>query len=180
MSDADAAATEPAVAATDSLFAWIERSGGVRIKAARRIPTAGPGPDPDPGPGSGPPGDGAPAGPQGPIGPPAQVARADGTPPALTHPRVTKRRLRLRFRLSEPAALTITVQRVMATGEKRRIVVLKRDGKRGLNTIGLPTRTAARRLPAGPYRAMVQATDASGNRSKRVAAVFRIPKAPAR
>ena len=179
LSSAGISSTEPAVAAGDSLFAWVERAGGVRIEASRRIATDEPDPGPDPGPGPEPPGDGAPAGPQGPVNsPPAQLARVDTTPPRLASARVSRRGARLRLRLSEPARLTITVERLTAAGAKRRVARLQKRGKPGLNTIRLPTRAGGHRLVPGRYRAVAVATDDSGNASKRLAAVFRIPKAP--
>jgi hypothetical protein len=176
LSAAGVASTEPAVAPADSLFAWVERSGGVRIEASRRVatdePDPGSGPGPEPPPGAGPPG------PQGPVTvPPAQLARLDTTPPRIMSARVTKHGARLRVRLSEPAGLAITVERLTGRA-KRAIAVLHKQGKRGLNTIRLAKRSKGRRLPPGRYRAVVRATDASGNASKRLAAVFRIPKAP--
>ena len=179
LSSAGISSTEPAVAAGDSLFVWVERAGGVRIEASRRIAPDEPDPGPDPGPGPEPPGDGSPAGPQGPVNPPpAQLARVDTTPPRLASARVTRRGARLRLWLSEPARLTITVERLTAAGAKRRVARLQKRGKPGLNTIRLPTGAGGHRLAPGRYRAVVQATDDSGNASKRLAAVFRIPKVP--
>jgi hypothetical protein len=75
-------------------------------------------------------------------------------------------RPRLRFRLSEVAAVTVRLRRA-GSGKVR---VVKIDGRRGRNEARLP-----RRLRAGRYVAVVRARDLAGLTSKRRRVTFRVP-----
>jgi len=100
----------------------------------------------------------------------------------------------VRFRLSEAASVRLTVAR-LTTGRRvggtcrkatratrsaprcRRYVTVGRLAKpmpAGAGRMTFSGRLAGRRLPAGRYRMTVVATDAAGNRSKAVHALFRI------
>lgn len=111
------------------------------------------------------------------------IPAADRTAPVLSglrfsprRPR-TRRALALRLTLSEPAALTVTVQRAVKgrrkgrrcvpgrrTGKRctafKRVAVLKVAGKAGANRIALPRRKLAR---PGRHRIVVRAVDPAGN-----------------
>jgi hypothetical protein len=174
VSTSGAPATAPDLAPSDALVTWNERGGSQQVKTARLLADeSGSEPPTEPPPG---PTDGAPAGPQGPLTlPPAEVASADTTRPVVSGARISSR-LRLKLALSEPAGLTLSIERVRGVS-KRRVTQLHRHGHAGLNAVRLPRRVHGRRLPAGRYRAVLQAVDASGNASKRVVVVFRMPRA---
>jgi hypothetical protein len=84
-------------------------------------------------------------------------------------PRASKRSLKVSFRLSEIAAVTVTLQRRILVGKRaryRRVGSFKiAGGKVGKNTAKLPRRLA-RKLRAGQrYRLTLVARDRAGNRS---------------
>jgi len=98
-----------------------------------------------------------------------------GTPPAITALRVRPqpvvlRRVpgarpagRIRFELSEPAAVITRIRRIGRGGRPGPLVrVVSQRGVRGLNTATLKRAW----LTSGRYRASVTATDRAGNRSR--------------
>jgi streptogramin lyase len=88
--------------------------------------------------------------------PPAQPGgkpAGDRTAPAVS--RLSARRSKVRFRLSEKAGVRITIKR-----RGRRAKVIRRKAKAGRNAI------AFRRLTRGRYRVSVIAKDAAGNKSR--------------
>ena len=102
----------------------------------------------------------------------------DTTAPVITKLSVKATRRKrggtVRFTLSEPASVTITIQRRRTA---RRFVTLgsfKRSGKRGANRKAFAGKLAKRRLGPGRYRARARATDAAGNRSKTRSVAFRV------
>jgi hypothetical protein len=91
------------------------------------------------------------------------LARAS-TPASARAPRGT----RLRYTVSEPARVTVAIQRkVRRRGHVRHRTVgtLRRGAKVGANSIRLTGRIGKRVLRPGRYRAVLRATDAAGNRS---------------
>jgi hypothetical protein len=128
---------------------------------------AGPPADPPVGP---PVGGGGGTGDQGPAG--------DHQAPVLSRLSATSaRRSRLRYTLSEPARVTIAIQRVVRRGGRiryRTIGRLTRDAGQGLNRARLPRRIGSRVLRPGRYRVVARATDAAGNRSAARRAAFRL------
>ena len=88
-----------------------------------------------------------------PGGKPAGGAKGDRTAPALS--RLSARRTKVRFRLSEKAGVRITIKR-----RGRRAKVIRRTAKAGRNAI------AFRRLGHGRYRVSVIAKDTAGNKSR--------------
>lgn len=109
------------------------------------VPAADPAPQPDPG---------------DPLQP--GPAAKDTQPPVLS--RLARRKSRFRYTLSEAASVRIKIQRaVVVAGHRRwkttRTVV--RTSRRGLNSVRVKVLIGKR----GPYRALVRATDAAGNRS---------------
>ena len=118
-------------------------------------------------------------------------AGADRTPPALGRVKLAparfavarratavaalRRGTTVRYRLSEPAAVTLRVERVKA-GRRRAAGTLRRSGAAGANRVRFSGRIGRRALPAGRYRLTVRATDAAGNRSKARSATFRIAR----
>jgi hypothetical protein len=78
-----------------------------------------------------------------------------------------------RYRLSERATVRITIERVRRRGSRRssrrrsfkKVVVLRRPGRKGANRIAFSGRIRSRPLRAGRYRATLRAIDAAGNRS---------------
>lgn len=87
--------------------------------------------------------------------PPAQPggAKRDRTAPAIS--RLSARRAKVRFRLSENAGVRITIKR-----KGRKAKVIRRKAKKGRNAI------AFRRLARGRYRVSVIAKDTAGNKSR--------------
>jgi hypothetical protein len=102
---------------------------------------------------------------------------------------------RFRYSLSEPARVTIKIQRALAgrrAGDKcvrptlklrragrctlyQTVGTLSRTAKSGANSTRFSGRIGKRALQAGRYRAVIRATDAAGNRSARHMARFRVP-----
>ena len=80
-----------------------------------------------------------------------------------------RKRVRVRYRLSEPAKVTLRVQRRRA-GRWRRARTLRRSGAAGRNV----TRFRTRGLRKGRHRIRLRATDAAGNRSRIVTRRFRV------
>ena len=135
--------------------------------------------------------DTSPGGGTGKPEPDTDLPLIDATPPSvsrlsLSRRRITKRRAALlRYRLSEPAAVTVTIQRLAGgrrAGRKcrkatrrlrkrarcvRRIRrgALSVSGFTGANRLKLKARVGKRRLSPGRYRATLVARDAAGNRS---------------
>jgi hypothetical protein len=99
--------------------------------------------------------------PPGPVPGPA----ADTVAPSLS--KVSVKKSRLTFRLSETAKVTVKLQR--RKGSKWSLVrTLKLTGKTGANSLKLKNLKAAR------FRVLVLATDRAGNRSKTVTRAFRV------
>ena len=110
---------------------------------------------------------------------------------------VVKRGTTVRFRLSESAAVTMTISRTIRgfrsggrcvarkpAGKKaarctiqRRIGTVKASGKSGANSVAFKGRISGRPLAAGSYRLAVTAVDAAGNRSGQAATSFKIVRA---
>jgi hypothetical protein len=117
------------------------------------------------------------------------LARA-ATPVAAQVPRGT----RFRYTLSEPARVTLGIQRArrgrrsggrcVAPSPRLRkaercirystVGTLRRTGAKGTNSIRFTGRIGKRALRAGRYRAVISATDAAGNHSPLRTASFRI------
>ncbi|HEX2071853.1 MAG TPA: hypothetical protein VHF90_09435 [Thermoleophilaceae bacterium] len=94
----------------------------------------------------------------------------DNARPALTGlkmaPRGGKKAIRrVRYRLSEPARVTLRVQRRVGGRYVTRRGRVVKNGKAGLNRTKLRMRIGGRKLPAGRYRLTAVARDAAGNRS---------------
>jgi hypothetical protein len=99
------------------------------------------------------------------------VARK-ATPLAAGAPRGT----RFRYTLSEPAKLTLKIQRKVAGSRTRyrTIGTLTRSGAKGANSTRFSGRLRKRALRPGRYRVRIRATDTAGNRSAARTARFRI------
>lgn len=94
----------------------------------------------------------------------------DTTTPTLGGLRATagrRGRLRVRLNLSEPATLTLRLQR--RRGGRYRTVPgqVRHAGVKGANVLRVNGRLRGRRLAAGRYRLVVTAVDAAGNRAVR-------------
>jgi hypothetical protein len=92
---------------------------------------------------------------------------------------------RIRYRLSEPASVSITLSRLAPARAAlalplRKPVVLRRRGRAGANAISFSGRVRHRPLLPGRWRATIRAKDSAGNRSKPRRATFRIVRRPAR
>jgi hypothetical protein len=90
------------------------------------------------------------------------IARAR-TPVAAGSARGT----RLRYSLSEPARVSISVKRAIRRDghvRYRTVGSLRRSGATGANTVRFSGRIGKRALRPGGYRAVITATDAAGNR----------------
>ena len=86
----------------------------------------------------------------------------------------------IRYTLSEPAAVTLRLQRSVARrGGGRRFVAagtLRRTGVAGSNKVPFSGRIGRRALRPGAYRVVVKATDAAGNRSASRTVKFKIKR----
>lgn len=107
---------------------------------------------------------------------PAPKHLATGTGPVLSHLVVTPgRRTILSFRLSERARVAVYVTRYPDAEVEEGRLLLRVNGRRGLNRLRLPHRIAGRPLHRGTYHVEPLAEDRRGNDSRRVRAVsFRI------
>lgn len=111
-----------------------------------------------------------------PATPPRGGPNVDRQAPTITN--LTRRRVRARitfhYRLSEPAAVSVAIQRCRS--RCRRWVAagraLARTGTAGPNRLRLRAK-----LKPGTYRARFTATDAAGNRSKPATVRFRVTRA---
>jgi hypothetical protein len=75
---------------------------------------------------------------------------------------------RLDYRLSEPAIVTVLIERKLVRAHRPTYTLVGRlrlSSTRGLNRKQFPPRLRGRRLPVGEYRAKLTAADDSGNRS---------------
>jgi hypothetical protein len=103
---------------------------------------------------------------------------ADRQAPVLSRfSATTARRTRFRYTLSEPARVTIAIQRVLRRDGKTRyrtVGKLTRNGAKGPNRTVFSGRIGGRTLRPGRYRAVARATDAAKNRSGTKRATFRI------
>ena len=104
-------------------------------------------------------------------------AGQDRTPPVLGPVTLTRTRFavgrgtRVGYGLSEPATVTLRVQRV---GARKPAGTLRRTGRAGANRVGFSGRIGRRALRPGRYRLTVHALDTAGNRSATRVARFRI------
>jgi hypothetical protein len=96
------------------------------------------------------------------------------TPLAAGTPRGT----RFRYTLSEPAKVTLKIQRKVAGSHTRyrRIGTLTRSGAKGANSTRFSGRLRKRALRPGRYRVRITATDTAGNRSAARTARIRVAK----
>jgi PKD repeat protein len=95
------------------------------------------------------------------LGAGAAGGARDTLAPAISRLRVLPRRRLIRFRLSEPARVTI---RVMRSSRPRLDRSIRVRARRGANTVRLPRRLV-RALRPGRYRIKVSARDAAGNQA---------------
>jgi plastocyanin len=135
-------------------------------------PTPTPPPPPPPGGGTPPGSSGNPSAPPGGgVNTPAPggAARADRTAPAISGLRLAAARhgARVRFRLSEPATVTIRVRRRASNRLARTLRLAARSGTRTVQVKG-------RGVRRGRYRFELQARDAAGNRSAQARASVRV------
>ena len=78
-----------------------------------------------------------------------------------------------RYTLSEPAAVTVAIQR--SRGRRWvKAATLQRAGRLGANRLRFSGRVGRRKLAPGRYRAVFTATDAGGNRSSGARVGFRV------
>jgi len=130
-----------------------------------------------------------------PAPPPPAAPQADVTPPRLrlvlsprrfaahrsgstTRKRRGRRGARLRYQLSEPATLTITVQRLRGGRVKPLRGRVTLAGRAGPNRAGFSGRLSGRALRPGLYRLSGRARDAAGNVSRVSRQRFRIAREP--
>jgi hypothetical protein len=105
---------------------------------------------------------------------------ADTQPPTVTGFRANRRLFAVsrgthfRYTLSEPAQITLKIQRALAGHRYRTIGTLARSAKQGANSTRFSGRIGKRALGPGSYRAVISAIDAASNRSTPQAARFRI------
>jgi subtilisin-like proprotein convertase family protein len=102
----------------------------------------------------------------------------DSEPPAIAGLTIPARLRRgrpatIRYRLSEPAAVTLRFERV--AGRRRvRVGTLRRASRAGANRVRFTGRLGGRALRRGAYRLTVTAVDAAGNSSSARRRAFRI------
>ena len=101
---------------------------------------------------------------------------ADTVAPRISRFRAAPRRFS--YTLSETAQVTLTIQRAVRghKGRYRRIAVLSRAGRAGINRGRFGRRLARRTLRPGDYRAVITATDGTGNRSTARATRFKVAR----
>ena len=97
---------------------------------------------------------------------PRVPAVADTTPPRLTRLHVVKRRLAIRFRLSEPARVRLRLVR----GHRVRVIAVR--GRAGANRVRI------RRAAAGRYRLVAIPRDLAGNAGTARRTTFRLSHHP--
>jgi hypothetical protein len=102
----------------------------------------------------------------------AILASSDRTPPAIGGLRV--RGKRVRYFLSEPATVTLSLKRRGGNGRYAAAGKLRTAGDTGLNRVVLKERIGLRALRRGDYRLVVSAIDTNGNRSASRPRRFRI------
>ena len=118
--------------------------------------------------------------PPAPAEAPPTLPAADHEPPLVTGFRAApalfavRRGTRFRYTLSEPARVTLTIQRRLAGGRHRLVGRLRRNATSGRNSTRFTGKIRTRALQLGRYRVLAGATDAAGNRSVRRATRFRI------
>jgi hypothetical protein len=121
-------------------------------------------PQPAPAPGGG---DGSGAGGSAPASQPALAPVLSGltlTPRRFAVGARSARRGAFRFTLSEPAKVTIRIQR-LRSGRKRTVGRIARNGRAGANRVAFSGRLHRRKLKPGRYVATAIAVDAAGQRS---------------
>jgi hypothetical protein len=137
--------------------------GGAPVEPAR-----GPEPSPVPQP--------LPAPPASPAPP---VAQGDRTAPVVGAPALRRHATTLRFALSEHADVTVLVQRRRPRSGGRPSfatqATIARTLRPGVAKVRFNGRGGEAALPAGRYRAVVEAVDAAGNRATRRSVAFRVP-----
>ena len=100
--------------------------------------------------------------------------RAAGSGPSVGGPR--NRGAVLRFTLSEPAAVTLAVERRAGRRWRTMRGRIAVTAKAGVNRVRLSGRLRRRALPPGRYRLVLAAADTAGNRSGTVRVPFRIKR----
>jgi plastocyanin len=93
---------------------------------------------------------------------------ADVTPPAISALKASGSTKRVRFTLSEAAAVKVAVKPLSRKGRTRTVSA---TGRQGTNRVSV----RKLKLKPGRYRATVRATDAAGNRSPAKSTTFRVP-----
>src|SRR5262249_41700653 len=100
---------------------------------------------------------------------PPPPASADTVRPLLSQLSVTPRRFargtRLRWRLSEPARVTLRVDRLLRHGRVAHMGSFARTARKGTTSARFRGFLKSRKLRAGRYRLTAIAQDAAGNRS---------------
>lgn len=106
------------------------------------------------------------------------VKPADRTRPAVSAVKLSRKTLRrgrrstvVRFKLSEPAGVRITITRA---GAKKAAGTLRKTGAKGANKVRFSGRLKGRALKRGRYVMRITATDAAGNASTVKRVSFRV------
>ncbi len=86
----------------------------------------------------------------------------------------TRRGTRIRYALSEPAAVTLRIQRAARGRRWARVGTLRRSASAGASRVAFSGRIGRRALRPGTYRLIVEARDAAGNASLAAPKVFRV------
>ncbi len=116
--------------------------------------------------------------------PPAGTSGRDVTPARVTGYRLSRSRFvvgrrrragtTVRFRLSEAATMSFTVERLVRRRYRKLKGTLKRRGRRGTNSFKFTGSWRKRKLKPGRYRLVATATDSARNRSKPKRVRFRV------
>lgn len=121
------------------------------------------------------------AGPSGSTSNGSASVVSDTLAPAITGLRIAPARFtarhgaRLRFKLSEPATLTLTVKRRAAhVSRLTKVATLRRAEAVGSGGIAIRRKLAGVKLRPASYAAIVTAVDAAGNRSRSYTVKFRV------
>ncbi len=163
----------------DGISVYVVSSDSDTITHFTREPVPPPPPAPEPGPGSpgGPgPGPGQTPDTQAPVISGLAVSNARFRVGAAATPLAARRApvgTTFRYTLSEPAAVSVAIQR--SRGRRWvKAATLRRAGGPGANRLRFSGRIGRRKLAPGRYRAVFTATDAGGNRSSGARVSFRV------
>jgi hypothetical protein len=106
-----------------------------------------------------------------PVPRPGGQPDTDRRAPVIDRLKVARRATTIRYTLTEPAMVTLRIQR-----GGRRVGILRRAGRAGANRVTFNGRIGRRALRSGTYRLTATAIDGAGNRSRPRSTRFRVER----